>query len=198
MVTAVILAAGASTRMGFPKALADIRGRPLLERHLASFQGAADEIVVVLGCHEEVIRAGCDLGTARVVVNHRWTDGQASSIQRGLMAAAAGSSILLTPVDCAPPSPAVLEALLAARGEGAAAIIPTCGGRGGHPVWLAPETRDLLVAPAAPPRLDHALASLGEAARRVEVGDAGILENINNIKDLDRFLAEIPAAGDRG
>ena len=30
------------------QALADIRGRPLLERHLASFQGAADEIVVVI------------------------------------------------------------------------------------------------------------------------------------------------------
>jgi len=66
----VILAAGASRRMGEPKQLLTVRGRPLLETALAAAcDSQLDEVVVVLGAHAAEIRDSVRFGRARVVVN---------------------------------------------------------------------------------------------------------------------------------
>lgn len=82
---AVILAAGASTRLGERKQLALLAGERLLERaiRIADEAGCA-EIVVVLGFESENIAAQCNLGRASVVVNDLWREGLASSIRAGI------------------------------------------------------------------------------------------------------------------
>jgi molybdenum cofactor cytidylyltransferase len=83
----IVLAAGASTRMGRPKQLLPIDGRPLLqlvvERACAS---RLDEVHVVLGARAEEIRARVEMGRARVVVNPDHASGMASSLRAGLAA----------------------------------------------------------------------------------------------------------------
>jgi len=64
MSSGLILAAGAGTRFGGTKQLADLRGRPLLEHALEAMTGALDRIVVVLGHEAELIRARVDFGRA--------------------------------------------------------------------------------------------------------------------------------------
>src|SRR6185295_12766502 len=87
--SAIVLAAGGSSRMGRPKALLDIGGRPALEVVCATLRaGGADDVVVVVGRHAREIRAGADLGGVRVVDNPRWASGRTSSIQCGLAAVA--------------------------------------------------------------------------------------------------------------
>lgn len=80
----VVLAAGASTRMGSPKQLLDVDGRPLLERIVAAASASRlDEIVVVLGAEAERIREAVELGRARVIVNESYADGMSTSLRTG-------------------------------------------------------------------------------------------------------------------
>ena len=83
----LVLAAGASRRMGRPKQLLPVGGRPLLELVLAHASGSRlDEVVVVLGAHADEIQAAVDLGRARAVVNPDHASGMASSLRLGLRA----------------------------------------------------------------------------------------------------------------
>jgi CTP:molybdopterin cytidylyltransferase MocA len=81
----IILAAGASRRMGEPKQLLEIGGRPLLELAVAAACASRlDEVVVVLGARADEITAAVDLGRARVVVNPDYQQGLSTSLRAGI------------------------------------------------------------------------------------------------------------------
>jgi molybdenum cofactor cytidylyltransferase len=83
----VVLAAGASRRMGSPKQLLPVAGRPLLERVVAAVNASAlDEVVVVLGANADAVREAVAFGRARVVVNDRHAEGMSTSLQAGIAA----------------------------------------------------------------------------------------------------------------
>ncbi|MGF0116012.1 nucleotidyltransferase family protein [Promicromonospora sp. Marseille-Q5078] len=95
--TAVLLAAGAGTRLGRgPKALlphgwqGGHGGRPLVE-HVVTvlLDGGCDTVVVVLGARADRVRAqaSLDVPGVRVVVNDSWETGMASSLRAGVAAA---------------------------------------------------------------------------------------------------------------
>lgn len=81
----IILAAGASTRLGTPKQLLQYQGRSLL-RHTAEVAIASGcrPIVVVLGAQVERLAGEVQQLPVYVVENKRWADGMSSSIQTGL------------------------------------------------------------------------------------------------------------------
>jgi molybdenum cofactor cytidylyltransferase len=85
---AIILAAGASRRLGRPKQLVRIAGEALLARTLRTLRTAGasafDPIVVVLGAHHEIITANVDLSHAHPVMNPNWEQGIATSIHAGI------------------------------------------------------------------------------------------------------------------
>lgn len=85
-VAAVILAAGASARLGEPKQLLPLVGRPLLQHVVdAAHAGGVDEIVVVLGHETERIERALSLpANARVVVNPRFAEGQSTSLHAAI------------------------------------------------------------------------------------------------------------------
>jgi molybdenum cofactor cytidylyltransferase len=81
----VILAAGASRRMGEPKQLLPVHGRPLLEAALAAAcESRLDEVVVVLGANADQIRRTVRLGRARVVLNREYAEGMSTSLRAGI------------------------------------------------------------------------------------------------------------------
>jgi molybdenum cofactor cytidylyltransferase len=82
---AVILAAGASTRMGQPKQLLPRAGRPLLVRAVeAALASPAWPVVVVVGAHGDAIRAALAKLPVLVTENPAWAEGMASSIRAGV------------------------------------------------------------------------------------------------------------------
>jgi molybdenum cofactor cytidylyltransferase len=86
-VGAVVLAAGASKRLGEPKQLVGLGLETLLERAVrVACQAGSSPVVVVLGASAELIRAGCKLQNVVVVTNERWAEGMGSSIQVGVEA----------------------------------------------------------------------------------------------------------------
>jgi len=83
----VVIAAGSSRRMGRPKQLLDVDGRPLLEVVVGHANASRlDEVLVVLGAAAEEIRSQVDFGRARVLINPEHATGMASSLRAGLAA----------------------------------------------------------------------------------------------------------------
>jgi len=86
-VAAIVLAAGASRRLGRPKQLLQLEGESLLARaiRLANEAGASP-VIAVLGAHSEAIRASISSMRVLCAFNERWEQGIAGSIQAGLEA----------------------------------------------------------------------------------------------------------------
>lgn len=86
-VAAVVLAAGASSRLGEAKQLVRLRGENLLERAVRVARDAeCSPVVVVLGASAALIQAQSELDDAVIVMNHDWAQGMGSSIPVGVAA----------------------------------------------------------------------------------------------------------------
>lgn len=95
-VYALILAAGASSRMGCPKQLLVWGKLTLLEHAVSNTSALLDErIVVVLGAHAESIRTSVNLDRVTAIVNPDWQEGIASSIRAGIWALPASARAAL-------------------------------------------------------------------------------------------------------
>jgi nicotine blue oxidoreductase len=141
-VTAVLLAAGAGTRLGRgPKPLLPFRGRTLVEV-LADvlLDGGCREVVIVLGADAARVRQATRLGRHRVVENPDWESGMGGSFRLGLAAAVPDDHVLVALVDQPGLTPATVARLLAHHRPGrvtAAAYRGTDGKPGrGHPLLL--------------------------------------------------------------
>jgi CTP:molybdopterin cytidylyltransferase MocA len=85
VVAAVVLAAGASSRLGEAKQLVRLGAENLLERAVRVARDAeCSPVVVVLGASAALIQARCGLDDAVIVVNHDWAEGMGSSIPVGV------------------------------------------------------------------------------------------------------------------
>lgn len=140
MFAGVILAAGASSRLGTPKQLLPLDGRPLLQHVLDSAASAAlDPIVLVLGHQAAEVEAAVALpAPARVVRNPDHGEGQATSLRCGLAALEAevrAAVILLGDQPRIAPA-AIREALAAYQRTGGPVVRTMYRGRPGHPVLL--------------------------------------------------------------
>jgi molybdenum cofactor cytidylyltransferase len=92
---AIILAAGASSRLGEPKQLLRFEGRPLLVRAIeATLASGAAPIVVVLGAHAEKIRPVLHGLPILIADNPAWAEGMSSSLRVGLNALEAAAPAL--------------------------------------------------------------------------------------------------------
>jgi molybdenum cofactor cytidylyltransferase len=137
-VTPVILAAGASTRMGRPKALLDFDGKTALEVALEAVKGLGTP-VVVLGAACEEIQSRVKLGSVQMALNEEFERGQTSSLKTGLACLSpSAAAFLFYPVDFPLVSSAevgrVVDAFVACKDPNKALFIPSYSMQRGHPV----------------------------------------------------------------
>lgn len=137
---AILLAAGASRRMGEPKPLLRWGDSTLLAWEIAELmRSQVDDIIVVLGADAEAVRRSLGKDARLVVFNQRWPHGRAGSLARGARAllmdpAARPESVLIMNVD-QPTRADIIDRLLdALRRGGAEAVQPSYQGKAGHPV----------------------------------------------------------------
>ncbi len=96
MAAAIVLAAGASTRLGQPKQLVRLAGELLLERAVrVATEAALEPVIVVLGAGAEEIRKQWTPGAAQVVLNPAWAEGMGSSLSAGVLALPPGSDAVV-------------------------------------------------------------------------------------------------------
>ncbi|MAE33151.1 MAG: hypothetical protein CL493_02385 [Actinobacteria bacterium] len=84
MNAAVILAAGDSSRMGFPKQLAEVKEKPLLQLIIDKVNDNFEYSSVVLGSENEVISEKIDFKNSNILINENWSEGITSSIRTSL------------------------------------------------------------------------------------------------------------------
>lgn len=144
-VGAVILAAGASVRMGTPKQLLEVAGKPLLLHVVeAALASPAWPVVVVLGAHGEKIRPALARLPVLVTENPAWSEGMAASIRAGVTTLQQFSrrldAALIALCDQPGFSAAVINELLAAqRATGRSIVAAHYAGRNGAPALFLRE-----------------------------------------------------------
>ena len=84
MIAGVILAAGDSSRMGFPKQLAEYKGKTILETVVDTVTSKFEEAVVVLGHENDTITEKLDFRDSTILINENWEEGVVSSIRTAL------------------------------------------------------------------------------------------------------------------
>jgi molybdenum cofactor cytidylyltransferase len=81
----ILLAAGASRRLGKPKQLLPYNGQSMLQHNMnIASDSLAKQVIVVLGANAEAILSRINLEKVHIVINKDWEEGMASSIRRGL------------------------------------------------------------------------------------------------------------------
>jgi CTP:molybdopterin cytidylyltransferase MocA len=169
----LLLAAGAGSRMGRPKALVrDPDGTAWLPRSVAALaDGGCDPVTVVLGA------AAGEAGTlvpegVEVVVADDWAEGQSASLRAGLRALAAGPAdvVVVSLVDLPDVGPAVVRRLVDAVTGPDALARAAFSGRPGHPVVIGRDHWDGVLATATGDQGARAYLAAHDV-RLVECGD---------------------------
>jgi molybdenum cofactor cytidylyltransferase len=138
VIAAIVLAAGASTRMGRQKlTLPMAGGRPLVRLAVEQVLAAElDEVVVVVGGDADAVAAALATLPVRVVVNPRYAEGQSTSLRVGLDALRPGTDAAVVALGDQPlPDPDVIRRLVAAfRTTGRPIAVPVYRDGRGNPV----------------------------------------------------------------
>jgi molybdenum cofactor cytidylyltransferase len=183
-IAGLILAAGASERMGFDKALANHHGRSFLETIITRLREASlERLAVVLGHHADQIQQAVDLSGVQVVVNREYHLGQTSSLRAGLRALESQNldAIVLCLVDHPTVASSTIRQLIHGYLESrSAVVVPTFKGRRGHPVILTRELFDSLAALPPGRGANSVVRQYSAQTLAVAVDDPGVVLDIND------------------
>ena len=202
MIRAIVLAAGASSRMGQAKAALPLghSGETLVARVVRTLlAGGAPDVTVVAGAHIDAVRMAMPpfveatngkpaIGRARVIEHAGWQQGQLSSLLAGLDAIDDPllEGALVTLVDVPLVSPSTVAAILSEWRRTRAAIVrPANGHRHGHPVlfdrsvFADLRAADLTVG-AKPVFAKHQVLN-------VQVDDPGAFEDVDTPEDYEKI-----------
>jgi molybdenum cofactor cytidylyltransferase len=186
-----VLAAGAATRFGGAKQLAELDGRPLLEHALGAMAASGvDRMVVVLGAGAEEIAARVDLHGAEPLICDRWDEGQSASLATALAEMGDADAVVVTLGDQPRMSPDAIRRVIAAREPGTAAVRATYNGDPGHPVLLERE----LIGRLRDVTGDHGARNLllSVNTRDIPCDDLGGGEDVDTRAQLDALRAGGP------
>lgn len=186
LTSAIVPAAGASSRFGSMKLLADLGGRPLVERTLGSLLDAGVSQVAMVVAPGHALAAVPLLSDERVtlVTNPDPARGMFSSIQAGL-GAVAGAVVLVLPGDMPFVPPDVVAAIAENCARTDEVVVPVHEGRRGHPIGIPGRFRSGLVAAPVESTLKEALLAVsGWVPREFRVNAPGVLRDVDVPGDL--------------
>jgi molybdenum cofactor cytidylyltransferase len=199
IIDGILLAAGESRRMGFPKPLLRIDNETFLSRALRAMLEVARNVTVVTGAHRERVEAAVP-ADSRVSVAHNsdYLRGQLSSLKCAIRAVAADTEAAIVHLADHPMVAGVTFRAVAERypAAGVPILIARYAGRRGHPVLFAREVFPELL--AAPEEQGARFVVNADPARvvYVDVEDPGVTLDLDTPEDLAKAgLAPPPSAG---
>jgi molybdenum cofactor cytidylyltransferase len=193
-VAGLLLAAGASTRMGQPKLLLPVEGRPMVERVLGEcVRSDLDNVVVVLGYQWDRIAEA--LGAlrlnpkVRLVVNPEYASGMSASIRAGLPEVVKGYDHVMIVLADMPFMNADVINLLVARYLSSGCVMGAIRvkGRRSHPVIFGREIYPALMKLCGDAGARHLFHAPEKDLCLVDLGDAYDDQDIDTPEDYARL-----------
>jgi len=138
-ISAIILAAGESSRMGFPKMLLDFNGRSMLGCVIANVSDSVvDDIIVVLGAYRGELEKIVSSTSARFCYNEIYKEGMLSSVKCGFRNIPSDTEAVLVFQGDQPliTSKVINKVVETFRISGKGIIIPVHNKRRGHPLMI--------------------------------------------------------------
>jgi len=191
MISAIVLAAGESKRMGRTKQLLDWEGRTILQQVLENLgRSRVDEVILVLGHEAERIVQTLDTRKVKVVINKNYRAGMISSIQQGLINLSdSAEAFFIVLADQPGIRPEVFDRLIDEfRGiiPKKSIILPGYRGRRGHPALFSAKYRQEALRITGDVGFRQVLEELPEEILTVEMDTDSILQDIDTPEDYRR------------
>ncbi|WP_319560726.1 nucleotidyltransferase family protein [Marispirochaeta sp.] len=177
----IVLAAGESARMGRPKQLLELDGKPLFIYALETALAACEEVILVQGA-VDLSEYLPPAGNLKLVTNRNWQRGMLGSLQTGL-AKRRYPQVFVIPADLPLVRWETYYGLADAMGKVPAAY-PVCDGRRGHPVLMGPEAISLIETADPGLKAMNVISPLSPLA--VEVEDTGIYRDIDTPEEWEK------------
>ena len=174
MVAAIILAAGASQRLGQPKSLIPVADSTLISLVTEQLRPLCSDMIIVTR-NELLVDVMLASPETRVIANPHPEKGRTGTLQIGILALEVPSSVLVVPIDRPGFTSGVVQTLLQ-FGECAR---PVQDGRGGHPILLDSSAIESVLAA----RPDEPLRDLCSFID-VEAKNADFSLNVDTLEDL--------------
>jgi len=195
--SAVVLAAGSSTRMGTVKQLLPLGGRPLLQHVLDNVrESAVGEIILVLGHAADAIRQKVELRDVKVVLNGNYRQGMGSSLRLGLSTVDSRSEAALIVLADQPfVRAATFDRLFTEHTRTKAQIvIPTYRGFRGNPVLLDRSVFSEVMGLTGDIGCRAIFGDHLEGIGKLSVDDPGILLDLDQRSDYEKHCSNATVA----
>jgi molybdenum cofactor cytidylyltransferase len=140
MLSAILLAAGESKRMGKPKQLMPLGSSTILEQAIDNLlNSAVDEIIVVLGHKAEEITETIASKPVKIMVNSNYQQGMSTSIIAGLILVDPQAQAIMLALGDQPlvDSQTINQLIDEFHNHDKSIVVPTYRGRRGHPIIFA-------------------------------------------------------------
>lgn len=192
MISAILLAAGESRRMGSAKALLPYQGQTFIARICNAFLTAGvDELIVVLGARADELRQALPIHPKlRTVVNSRYSLGQLSSLMVGIGALSPESeAVLVNLVDHPLIAAETMKALIDSfRAAPLPILIASYQGKRGHPVLFSSQVYGEILAAPLDQGAKIVVRKDPARVREIPLDDPGILADIDTPEDYARWV----------
>jgi len=192
-VTAILLAAGQSRRMGAFKPLLPFGKTTVIESCLKYLTtGGVDSVVVVVGYRADDIREQLSNYSVLFAVNPDPASEMAASIAAGVRKVPdSAGALLISPADCPAIPPAVIASIRGEWSKGYRLVKPTWQGRGGHPVLVDLSFRADLLELEPATGLKGFFERHTNDVRRIEVDSPYIARDLDTWDDYQCLHSEI-------
>jgi molybdenum cofactor cytidylyltransferase len=185
-ITPIILAAGSSCRLPFPKPLAMFGGKTALAIAVENCAGL-ERALVVLGCDAERVRPAVPRAV-KVVMNRGWRRGQIASLQRALQQIPADTAFLIYPIDHPLLKRKTIQRLVRAfrtRNRSQEIAVPRYGSVYGHPAVVSGHLRTEFFRSKT---ARDVIYRVPERVRAVEVQTRAVFEDFDTPESYRRCL----------
>lgn len=194
----VVLAAGASSRMGRDKALLPWQGGTFLSAAIRALQPVSDLVIVIAGANSAELAPIVNANAGFLIINPSPERGQFSSLQVGLQEVLnrGRDAAIVTLVDRPAPAMATIEQTKSeflAASDDIWAVVPEFLGRHGHPIVIG---REMIGAFLGAPALSSAREvehSLQPHIRYLPVTDPLVAANVDTPEDFEKLTSGMPA-----
>ncbi|HUP88710.1 MAG TPA: nucleotidyltransferase family protein [Longimicrobiales bacterium] len=186
----IVLAAGASSRMGSPKPLLEVADTTFLERAIHMLREAGCRYVVAVVDDNDWVERLADVSGAAVIINDDRNSEQIQSLRLGLANLPEDSDgAVVLPVDYPRIQTATVRTLIEKFGSTDAPILnPSYNGEAGHPVLFAGRLYPELLAGNLPDGARTVIEAHQSEARTIAVDDEGVLIDVDTRADYDKHI----------